>query len=156
MGVRVQCAKCHNHPFENISQTDYYGLAAFFARVQLKGSEFGRDDEARAVMALDTLTWTGLLPDAPPSTALAAEVLANPTLIPDPRNKATRDGKQTGRLGLPHETAILSLLAAIRAEVERYRVRVGACGDPFARFARANDLDLGDQTVHGDDRLGLL
>ena len=45
LGVRVQCAKCHNHPFENISQTDYYGLAAFFARVQFKGSEFGRDDE---------------------------------------------------------------------------------------------------------------
>jgi hypothetical protein len=45
MGVRVQCARCHGHPFENISQTDYYGLAAVFARVQFKGSAFGRDDE---------------------------------------------------------------------------------------------------------------
>jgi hypothetical protein len=45
LGVRVQCAKCHSHPFENISQTDYYGLAAFFARVQLKGAQFGLDDE---------------------------------------------------------------------------------------------------------------
>ncbi len=45
MGVRVQCAKCHNHPFENITQTDYYGLAAFFARVQQKGAQFGLDDE---------------------------------------------------------------------------------------------------------------
>jgi len=45
LGVRVQCAKCHNHPFENITQTDYYGLAAFFARVQFKGSQFGLDDE---------------------------------------------------------------------------------------------------------------
>jgi hypothetical protein len=45
LGVRVQCAKCHSHPFENITQTDYYGLAAFFARVQLKGSQFGLDDE---------------------------------------------------------------------------------------------------------------
>lgn len=45
LGVRVQCAKCHGHPFENISQADYYGLAAFFARVQLKGSQFGLDDE---------------------------------------------------------------------------------------------------------------
>jgi hypothetical protein len=45
LGVRVQCAKCHNHPFENITQADYYGLAAFFARVQFKGSQFGLDDE---------------------------------------------------------------------------------------------------------------
>ncbi|HEX4607712.1 MAG TPA: DUF1553 domain-containing protein, partial [Urbifossiella sp.] len=45
MGVRVQCARCHNHPFENITQTDYYGLAAFFARVQFRGAQFGLDDE---------------------------------------------------------------------------------------------------------------
>lgn len=45
MGVRVGCAKCHNHPFEAITQDDYYGLAAFFARVQFKGAQFGLDDE---------------------------------------------------------------------------------------------------------------
>jgi hypothetical protein len=36
MGVRIQCAKCHNHPFEKWTQNDYYGLAAFFARVKYK------------------------------------------------------------------------------------------------------------------------
>ena len=45
LGVRVQCAKCHNHPFERITQTDYYGLAAFFAQVRFKGTQFGLDDE---------------------------------------------------------------------------------------------------------------
>ena len=45
LGVRVQCAKCHNHPFENITQTDYYGLAAYFAQVQRKGAKFMLDDE---------------------------------------------------------------------------------------------------------------
>ena len=45
LGVRVQCAKCHNHPFESLTQNDYYGLAAFFAQVQFKGSKFGLDDE---------------------------------------------------------------------------------------------------------------
>ena len=45
LGVRVQCAKCHNHPFESITQTDYYGLAAYFAQVQRKGAKFGLDDE---------------------------------------------------------------------------------------------------------------
>jgi hypothetical protein len=33
LGLRVSCANCHNHPFENISQTDYWQFAAFFAKV---------------------------------------------------------------------------------------------------------------------------
>jgi hypothetical protein len=42
LGVRMQCARCHHHPFEKWSQTDYYQFAAFFARVGQKGSnEFG-------------------------------------------------------------------------------------------------------------------
>ncbi|MHC5543832.1 DUF1549 domain-containing protein, partial [Singulisphaera rosea] len=42
MGVRLQCAKCHHHPFEAYGQDDYYGLAAYFARVRTKSSqEFG-------------------------------------------------------------------------------------------------------------------
>jgi hypothetical protein len=36
LGARVQCAKCHNHPFERWTQDNYYGLAAFFERVQRK------------------------------------------------------------------------------------------------------------------------
>ena len=36
LGVRMQCAKCHNHPFERWTQDDYYGLAAWFARVKNK------------------------------------------------------------------------------------------------------------------------
>jgi hypothetical protein len=37
LGVRVQCAQCHHHPTERWSQSDYYGLAAVFARVGRKG-----------------------------------------------------------------------------------------------------------------------
>lgn len=36
MGARLQCAKCHNHPFERWTQDNYYGMAAFFNRVQRK------------------------------------------------------------------------------------------------------------------------
>jgi hypothetical protein len=44
LGVRLQCAKCHNHPFEKWTQNDYYSLAAFFARVGRKGGpEFGEE-----------------------------------------------------------------------------------------------------------------
>lgn len=42
LGVRLQCAKCHHHPFEVYSQADYYGLAAYFTRVGTKSSsDFG-------------------------------------------------------------------------------------------------------------------
>jgi len=37
LGVRITCARCHNHPFENFTQDDYFGLAAFFARVERQG-----------------------------------------------------------------------------------------------------------------------
>lgn len=36
LGVRLQCAQCHHHPFERWSQDDYYGLSAFFSQVGRK------------------------------------------------------------------------------------------------------------------------
>lgn len=38
LGVRMQCAQCHHHPFERWSQDDYYSLAAFFGQVGRKPS----------------------------------------------------------------------------------------------------------------------
>ena len=37
MGVRLECAKCHHHPFEKWSQRDFYQFAAYFAKVDRKG-----------------------------------------------------------------------------------------------------------------------
>jgi len=38
LGLRIQCARCHHHPFERWSQNDYYGFEAFFSQVGLKPS----------------------------------------------------------------------------------------------------------------------
>jgi len=35
-GVRVQCAQCHNHPFDRWTQDDYYGFVSFFTGVKRK------------------------------------------------------------------------------------------------------------------------
>jgi hypothetical protein len=43
----MQCAKCHNHPFERWTQDDYYGLAACFARV---GHKKDKPDGEREVI----------------------------------------------------------------------------------------------------------
>jgi hypothetical protein len=34
LGVQLQCAQCHNHPFTSWKQTEYWGMAAFFMKVQ--------------------------------------------------------------------------------------------------------------------------
>lgn len=39
LGMRIQCAQCHNHPFERFTQDDYYGLAAFFARTRIRNGQ---------------------------------------------------------------------------------------------------------------------
>ena len=39
MGIRTQCAQCHNHPFDRWTMDDYYGFAAFFSQVGRKQSE---------------------------------------------------------------------------------------------------------------------
>ncbi|MFP6657442.1 MAG: DUF1549 domain-containing protein [Pirellulales bacterium] len=41
LGVRIECAQCHHHPYDRWSQTDYYGMQAFFTQVGLKKSPRG-------------------------------------------------------------------------------------------------------------------
>ena len=36
MGMRIQCAQCHNHPFDQWTQDDYYSFASFFSQVGRK------------------------------------------------------------------------------------------------------------------------
>jgi hypothetical protein len=36
LGMRIQCAQCHNHPFDRWTMDDYYGFAAFFAQIGRK------------------------------------------------------------------------------------------------------------------------
>jgi Protein of unknown function (DUF1553)/Protein of unknown function (DUF1549) len=45
LGIRMQCAKCHNHPFNQLTQNDYHQLAAFFPRVDYKIVDNKRKDK---------------------------------------------------------------------------------------------------------------
>jgi hypothetical protein len=45
LGIRLQCARCHNHPFDRWTQNDYYQLAAFFPRVKYRIVENNRRDK---------------------------------------------------------------------------------------------------------------
>ncbi len=43
MGLRIQCAQCHNHPFDRWTMDDYYSFAAFFAQIGRKTGEDYRE-----------------------------------------------------------------------------------------------------------------
>jgi hypothetical protein len=43
LGIRLMCAKCHDHPFEKWVQTDYYGMSAFFSQVSRKTGRRSED-----------------------------------------------------------------------------------------------------------------
>jgi Protein of unknown function (DUF1549)/Protein of unknown function (DUF1553) len=45
LGIRLQCARCHNHPFDRWTQDDYYGWANNFARVKYKVLKNKRRDK---------------------------------------------------------------------------------------------------------------
>ena len=56
LGVRLNCAQCHDHPFVNWKQQDFWGMAAFFAQVQTPRRakqvyELGVVDDPRLTLA---------------------------------------------------------------------------------------------------------
>ena len=61
LGVRLQCAQCHDHPFAQWKQSDFWGLAAFFARVK---AEQGRGEARMAYRLVDTEQGEVRLPDS--------------------------------------------------------------------------------------------
>ncbi|MFM8475351.1 MAG: DUF1549 domain-containing protein, partial [Planctomycetaceae bacterium] len=66
LGVRMQCAQCHHHPFERWSQDDYYGLTAFFSQVGRKPTGTRGEDmifhKRGAATAANPRTGTALKP----------------------------------------------------------------------------------------------
>lgn len=46
LGMRIQCAQCHNHPFDRWTMDDYYGFVAFFDKVRRKR---GNDPRERII-----------------------------------------------------------------------------------------------------------
>jgi hypothetical protein len=78
LGVRMQCARCHHHPLEVWSQDDYYGLAAFFNRVEAKNSgdngRFGGLKSIRVVGA--PVRDRGTRPEVKPK--MLGELVASP------------------------------------------------------------------------------
>lgn len=64
LGLTVKCARCHDHKFDPILQTDYYRLAAAFWPGPIQGGVLGGPTKEQ--LGFDVLGWTDLGRDAPP------------------------------------------------------------------------------------------
>ena len=72
LGVRLQCAKCHNHPYEQWTQQDYLGLAAFFTEIKRtrlgKAGPKGRPERREIQISLNKKAKEVLGPKGKPVT----------------------------------------------------------------------------------------
>jgi hypothetical protein len=80
LGVSLQCAQCHDHPFASWKQDDFWGVAAFFARVRLLTNDGG--DEQEQLTAI-------------------LEARRGELLIPDPKAAPDGEGKRPKKTILP-------------------------------------------------------
>ena len=83
LGLRIQCARCHHHPFERWSQDDYYGFASLFSRI---GTKAGGDPTSPRVYNLPAgLASNPLTGEARKPKPLGAAELGDLGPFQDPR-----------------------------------------------------------------------
>ncbi len=99
LGVQLQCARCHDHPFDSWSQLDFYGTAAFFARLRVVDLGNKNKEKAYAIGEMNTgdVLFTGPAIEQKPGQKgepvkpkfLGGDPLDEPPLpegVEDPRN----------------------------------------------------------------------
>ena len=93
LGVRIQCARCHNHPFDVWTQDDYYGLAAYFANVRQKEVNVQRKDklDKHEINGDEVIYLEGLAQIAHPRSG---EMMApRPLQMPEKRSGSLADAR---------------------------------------------------------------
>jgi hypothetical protein len=81
LGIRIECAQCHHHPFDRWSQTDYLGIRAYFTQVGFKTTNRGE-----MIAALKTT--------ATKHPRTGAAVFAHPLATENPETSPAGDRRQ--------------------------------------------------------------
>lgn len=85
LGVRLQCAQCHHHPYDRWSQADYWGFGAFFSQVGFETG--GRPGEEAVVHRRGNAQATNKKTGKPVRPAALGDVLPEIAPEEDPRQK---------------------------------------------------------------------
>ena len=66
LGVQLQCAQCHNHPFTDWKQKEYWGMAQFFSKVRVNGNpnKAAKDGSPIAIIESDKQGKKNKLPES--------------------------------------------------------------------------------------------
>jgi hypothetical protein len=122
LGVQLQCARCHDHPFENWSQQDFYGMAAFLARLEMV--QVGKDGSVPKLAIGEKNTgdilFTGPAKDQKPGMKgdpvkprfLQAAVLQEPAPPKDLKEERFPAGKMPPRPGFSRKDRLAEWITA--------------------------------------------
>ncbi|HJZ59402.1 MAG TPA: DUF1549 and DUF1553 domain-containing protein [Gemmataceae bacterium] len=82
LGLQLQCAQCHNHPFTEWKQTEYWGMAAFFSKVQPENPRNANKGADNSKIGVTEGAGKSRLKDFFPESAkeVPAKVLGGPTV----------------------------------------------------------------------------
>ncbi len=95
LGARLNCAQCHNHPFERWTQDDYHNWTAVFARVDYQILENKRSDENdkhefkgdQIVYLTNKASWTNPRIGKPATPRLLGGAVIADLKLPDGRDE---------------------------------------------------------------------
>lgn len=153
LGTQLQCARCHDHPFDaSITQRDFYGMAGFLVRVVVVESGNGKDRKFQiGEKATGDVLFTGAAKDARPGLKgepvkpkfLGGTVLDEPAMPKGFKEAELKTGK------LPPKPAF--------SRKEKLATWVTAAENPYFARAMVNRVwgqFMGRGLVHPVDDLG--
>jgi hypothetical protein len=154
LGTQLQCARCHDHPFESWTQRDFYGMAAFFARLVVVDGT-GPDGKPRFLVgekSTGDVLFTGPATTQKPGQKgepIKAKFLGGPMLDEPPLPKGFKEPSAQGGK---------ALAKPLFSRKEKLAAWVVAADNPYFSRAAANRVwaqFLGRGLVHPVDDLSV-
>ena len=152
LGMQLQCARCHDHPFDKWTQKDFFGMAGFFVRVVV--SESGAANARKFAIGekgFGEVLFTGAVKDQKPGQKgepvkpkfLGGNELQEPPVAKDAKNVQPKDGEKLPKPAFSRK--------------EKIAAWVTAADNPYLAKAVANRVwaqFMGRGLVHPVDDIG--
>ncbi|MCA9176772.1 MAG: DUF1553 domain-containing protein [Planctomycetales bacterium] len=133
LGVRLDCAHCHNHPFEQFTLNDNLGMAAFFTKVRTKRSS---EQDEEIVYLADT----GSIKNPDTNQVAAAKFLSGPEL--SAKERAASLAAADAQSAADREAA--KLAAQVKSVVAKAASAKAAAAKESARLAGLANTAMSD------------